>query len=287
VNVGRFQAENCIIAGNSPLDFSGVVISEGYNLIQNTSGSTITGNQAGNIYGADPLLGPLQDNGGSTWTHALLTNSPCIDQGTSGGLTTDQRRVPRPIDVLTITNAADGSDIGAYEWTPPPTPCDMAAQTLQNQQLTIAAAKLLLCASSPMGFPLTLTSVSAISTNGGTVVLAGDALTYSPTPNFIGFDSFAYTINDTWGGTAMCNLLVRVIAGNTASGNMLPPLYTPGGLLVRFAGIPGRTYSVQRAPAVTGSWSTIGTGTVGPIGIGSFEDANPPPSGAFYRTAFP
>ena len=30
---------------------------------------------------ADPNLGPLQDNGGPTWTHALLANSPAINAG--------------------------------------------------------------------------------------------------------------------------------------------------------------------------------------------------------------
>jgi len=62
------------------------------------------------------LLGPLQDNGGPTWTHALLPGSPAIDQGSSTGLPFDQRGVNRPYDVLTVPNAADGSDIGAYEF---------------------------------------------------------------------------------------------------------------------------------------------------------------------------
>jgi hypothetical protein len=34
-----------------------------------------------NLFGLDPLLGPLQDNGGPTLTHALLTGSPAIDRG--------------------------------------------------------------------------------------------------------------------------------------------------------------------------------------------------------------
>jgi hypothetical protein len=68
---------------------------------------------------------------------------------------------------------------------------------------------------------------------------------------------------------------------------MLPPVYIPGAVQIRFAGIVGRTYSVQRAPAVTGPWTTIGTATVGPTGIASFNDDNPPPDSAFYRTAYP
>ena len=210
---GAFYSQNSIIADNGTNDFSGVLTSEGYNLIQNTNDCTIAGDQTGNFYGEDPLLGPLQDNGGLTWTHALLPGSPCIDQGTSGGLTNDQRGVTRPYDVLTISNApgGDGSDIGAYEWTPGPTATNMAAQTIQNQPLTITVSNLLRCASSPMGYPLTLSGVSAISTNGGTVVLAGDVVTYTPMTNFVGSDLFTYTISDGWGGTAAGDVVVQVL----------------------------------------------------------------------------
>ena len=56
----------------------------------------------------DPLLGPLADNGGPTQTHALLTGSPAIDNGTGSGATdTDQRGVA----------AAGVRDSGAYEFT--------------------------------------------------------------------------------------------------------------------------------------------------------------------------
>jgi len=62
----------------------------------------------------DPLLGPLQNNGGATFTHALLEGSPAIDAGDDSiSPATDQRGVARPQD-----GNADGtavSDIGAYE----------------------------------------------------------------------------------------------------------------------------------------------------------------------------
>jgi len=40
---------------------------------------------------------PLQDNGGPTWTHALLPGSPALDAAHSGGLSTDQRGGARPV----------------------------------------------------------------------------------------------------------------------------------------------------------------------------------------------
>jgi hypothetical protein len=61
---------------------------------------------------ADPLLAPLADNGGLTWTHALLPGSPAIDSGDDSGWDTDQRGTGYP----RIQNAR--ADIGAYEVDP-------------------------------------------------------------------------------------------------------------------------------------------------------------------------
>ena len=58
----------------------------------------------------DPKLGPLQNNGGATRTHALLAGSPAVDNGNNfAGLARDQRGVP--------FSRVDGAsaDIGAYE----------------------------------------------------------------------------------------------------------------------------------------------------------------------------
>ncbi|HVM50593.1 MAG TPA: SBBP repeat-containing protein, partial [Candidatus Acidoferrum sp.] len=62
----------------------------------------------------------LQDNGGPTWTHALLTGSPAIDQGNRNAIpalasATDQRGQPRISDWPGVDKASDGSDIGAFE----------------------------------------------------------------------------------------------------------------------------------------------------------------------------
>jgi hypothetical protein len=118
-------AKSTIVALNtspSGPDINGALISQGFNLIGNTSTTTIspahfTDQVGGSGSPIDPLLGVLQDNGGPTFTRALLPGSPAIDKGDSGGLTTDQRGSSRPIDLAGIVNAngGDGSDIGAFE----------------------------------------------------------------------------------------------------------------------------------------------------------------------------
>lgn len=113
---------NTIIAGNitsgSSPDCNGTLTSGGYNLIQNTSDCTITGNFTGNITGQIPVLGPLQDNGGATQTHALQLGSPAIDAGSCSITTVDQRGFSRPVDLVAIANIDNGCDIGSYEVGP-------------------------------------------------------------------------------------------------------------------------------------------------------------------------
>jgi CSLREA domain-containing protein len=125
-----FTAQNSLIAYNArgngitvytPDDCfsSGTVGELAYDLILTTTNCSITGPQGNNIVGQDPLLGPLQNNGGSTQTRALLPGSPAIDAGPLAGctgvgaapLTTDQRGFPRP------ANGAGSfrCDMGAYE----------------------------------------------------------------------------------------------------------------------------------------------------------------------------
>jgi hypothetical protein len=53
---------------------------------------------------------------------AIPLSSPALDQGVSGGLTTDQRGSKRPVLVAGVPRpeGGDGSDIGAYEFQPAP-----------------------------------------------------------------------------------------------------------------------------------------------------------------------
>jgi CSLREA domain-containing protein len=62
----------------------------------------------------DPLIGPLRNNGGSTWTHALLPGSPAIDVG---GFCSDDDGNTLTIDQRGFARFTDGfCDIGAYEY---------------------------------------------------------------------------------------------------------------------------------------------------------------------------
>ena len=63
---------------------------------------------------------------------------------------------------------------------------------------------------------LTVTGVSAASTQGGSVSLAAGVISYTPAANVNGTDTFTYTLSDGAGGTATGTVTVNVAAVNDA-----------------------------------------------------------------------
>ncbi|MEZ6132320.1 MAG: choice-of-anchor Q domain-containing protein [Planctomycetaceae bacterium] len=117
-------SDSVVSTGAGTLD----VTSSGFNIFQDTpTGDTV----ASDRLNTDPLIGPLQDNGGPTFTRALLSGSPAIDTGDNnqaldlsdltGGtvLTTDQRGTGFARVVDGDVNATATVDVGAFEFTPP------------------------------------------------------------------------------------------------------------------------------------------------------------------------
>ena len=111
---GALTLTNSIIAHSDAGDACGGqgVTSLGHNL---DSDGTCGLSFAGDLSNTHPMLSPLQDNGGPTFTQALFTGSPAIDGGDDSVvdaplvLDSDQRGVARLLGAHV--------DIGTYEWT--------------------------------------------------------------------------------------------------------------------------------------------------------------------------
>jgi hypothetical protein len=129
---GALEIGNTILkAGASGANISnngGTVSSQGYNVCSDNGGGFLNG--PGDQINTDPMLGPLQDNGGPTFTHELLKGSPAIDAG-------DPKFAPPPYydqrgpDFWRVRNGR--IDVGSFEvqagTTPTPTPTPSATAT--------------------------------------------------------------------------------------------------------------------------------------------------------------
>ena len=115
-NRGTARSKSTIIANSSSgsenncTDSS--VTSEGYNL---DSGTACGFSDVTDLSNINPSLSPLGDNGGPTWTHALLSDSPAIDKGSDLECPQlDQRGALRPADG--DDNGSAICDIGSVEF---------------------------------------------------------------------------------------------------------------------------------------------------------------------------
>jgi predicted outer membrane repeat protein len=106
----------------------GSFITHGYNVCSDDGSGFLNG--PGDQINTDPMLGPLQNNGGPTFTHALLPGSPAIDSG-------DPNFTPPPYYDQrgpVFWRVRNGRiDVGSFEvqagTTPSPTPTSTASPT--------------------------------------------------------------------------------------------------------------------------------------------------------------
>ena len=217
---------NSIVAGNGAAprgDTQGTITSLGYNIIGKTTDnmgnpiSTITattGDQF-DVGAAAVNLQPLANNGGPTPTHALGAGSIAIDRGESSGATIDQRGELRPCDQASIPNATggDGADIGAFEVqgvcssnAAPDAVDDSATFEVNSGSHSI---DVLANDTDPDLDALTITSVT--QGTHGTVVNNGTSVSYTANANFIGSDTFTYTIDDGHGHTDTATVTIAVV----------------------------------------------------------------------------
>lgn len=139
------------------------------------------------------------------------------------------------------------------------------------------------------GDVVTLATFSATSTNGGTIVASADLLIYTPPLNFVGTDTFSYTVGDDWGATSAAGEVSIVVTGSATPPGTLTLVLAPGGSSVTgsFTGMPGASYTLQRSLTLeSASWVDVGTGIASGAGAVEIIDNAPPPVRAFYRISY-
>jgi hypothetical protein len=152
INLGTLQIGSTILKRGGPganiyNNGGGTVTSLGYNLSSDDGSGYLTG--PGDQINTDPVLGPLQDNGGPTSTHELLPGSPAINAGdpnftpppffdqrgpgfdrvVSGRIDKGSFEVQGPASTPTPTPTATATPTPTSTRTPTPTPAATATAT--------------------------------------------------------------------------------------------------------------------------------------------------------------
>ena len=103
---GAINLKNSIVADNTAAgsgpDIFGTITSQNYNHVENTTGGTFVA-MPNDVTGSDPLLGPLANDGGPTFTHLPMGGSVVLNTIAGGTsecgttVTVDQRGFTRPV----------------------------------------------------------------------------------------------------------------------------------------------------------------------------------------------
>ncbi|OWK43512.1 beta strand repeat-containing protein [Fimbriiglobus ruber] len=178
-------------------------------LVLNTTGWDQSNSDAATLRAVDPLLGPLQNNGGLSPTLALQTGSPAIDAGSNpDAQTTDQRGT----GFARVNGTA--ADVGAFETGNTTTSSvTLTPATLPSAKVGTAYSQTLSAtgATGPFTFSITSGTLPA----GLTLTPAG---VLSGTPTAAGSSTFTVTAsNGTATGTQSYTLTVASASSTTTS----------------------------------------------------------------------
>jgi len=287
---------------------SGPVISSDYNLDVGASCKLNGPHDQQNI---NPLLGPLANNGGPTFTHALQPGSPAIDKGGTGGgcPATDQRGIIRP--------QGPACDIGAFELEQAAPTATATTTTQASATPGTTAACTLLVPGSPFandGFQAQWQQGEALAANfWGPAAAGGLSEPYVEAPGgqrlVQYFDKGRMELTNPTTGIVTNGLLANeLITGLQQNGDSTFQMRTPAAIPI--AGDPdnpGPTYAalsstaaalLNAAPAQTGilvSTTVAANGTItpgaatagsGPTALAAYDAAtqhNVPQAFADYR----
>ncbi len=210
--------------------------------------------------------------GPGLYTFIVETGSP--ERGVSFASKEHASADARPVLLVTIPPNASPEFPGFRIATPEDVP------------VTLAHAEILATASDAEGDALSLLVEEGATTAGGDIIAGEGYFTYTPSIDYLGPDSFLLTVQDSRGGAVSAILDIEVIGGNGIEG-VAPALEkTAGGPLIRFTGVPGFGYRLQRSFDLL-EWSTLEPVLRDPEGLLEYLDAGNEEERAFYRVTGP
>lgn len=271
---------NTIFANNTASgpddDCEGTITSLGSNLVEDSDGCNGLG--AGDTTSVDPMLGPLENNGGRTLTRAPQPASPLLDTGGTGGIceARDQRGLVRPQGVA--------CEEGSYEQFPSCPDIVPSPSILPEGQDGVFYTQTIVPAGGVPPYRFAVTSgdlPDGLALDRVTGVLSG-----VPTGGSGGFTVTAFDANLCRGGL---DYSINVVSGPscspteislaptqlleatpgiaysqtlTATGGTAPHLYTvTDGSLPPSLSLDPNTGTISGTPSVSGTFVFVGTAT--------------------------
>jgi hypothetical protein len=214
-----------------------------------------------------PLSGGLARLSTANLTHGL--HSVCVQYTSDGNF-----------------NSSTNTLNGALLVNSAPVAGPMTLSTARNQAASLSLDTVLAKCSDPEQDALSITSVNAVSAQGGTVVLGAACITYTPPSNYSGPDSFTFTVQDAYAASATGTISVTVRPP-------IPPLLSAitrqadGNVKLSASGEPNQAYLVQAGTDLV-NWPVISTNTADTNGAVLFLDLDATNYlTRFYRLAVP
>ena len=240
VDIDNSIIANGTAAANPDLETSSSSVTIDYSLVRDTTGATFTG--ANNLPpGTDPLLGPLQNNGGPTQTMKPAGGSPVINAG-------DPAFTPPPaIDQRGFTRPVNTVDMGAVEVNPGTLALDPTTYNINE------AAGFVTVTVTRTGGADGAVSVN-YTTSPGTAAAGADYTAASGTLNWADGDAAPKTFNVTiledliFEGNELFNVGLNTVVGAT--------LGTSAGTVTIVDNDTAPTISIQDGGALEGNAGT-------------------------------
>jgi hypothetical protein len=222
-----------------------------------------------------------------------LGNPVALSEGTASIATA---LLPHGSNAVKVEYAGDGNCHGSTNSlsphqmiNTPPATRTFALGADRNTVVNLSATKLAKTVTDADHDAVSITAVSSTSAQGGTVSLAGSTITYTPPADYIGTDTFTYTVTDGFNPTSgTVDVTVRYTDSSSVIDNIVS--LPDGNKQVSASGIPGYDYLIQATTTTVdpAPWTTIGTQAADSAGVIVFDDLDATNyNSRFYRLSAP
>jgi uncharacterized repeat protein (TIGR01451 family) len=244
------------------------------------------------IHVATPAGAVANFNSASNYTWSIATTTCGLANFATNRIVVDDSGVTNNLagGYFIVALSADGYSVNLkYIGNLPPAALPIILYRATGNSLKIFISNILTnYTSDPNGDPRVFLGVGT-STNGASITTNSQLILFAPTNNIA--ESFTYTVRDARpyrpGDTVYtASNWITVVVSNFVGYAQSILNAGPNSVSVRFAGIPGYAYDIQRSTNLqSGVWLNIALTNAPPGGVWIFTDSNPPQPTAYYRTA--